>query len=424
MSVKKALSTALELKNVKAEDGKETLFRIVDTESEKAKAIKGLYFVVTKEDYKRWSYRYKHPQTKKSKNAGLGSYPDVKLKEAKYLAQEYTELLKEGIDPIEFKKADKRAKKQSMEERSHTLELMIDRWLDDKLSSGAISETYHRKQKQRLHSALKEYMHIPVKEIEPQHIREALKAKVDKGYIEVAHRVYSMLNEMFLYLKEWEFVEHNIIGDINKKALLPKHKRENFPHISDLEQFRELIISIQGYKGDISTMLALRALPLLFVRPSNLTQMLWSEIDFKKKIWSIPAQKMKIKREFVIPLPHQVIELLKEVQLYNGGKRYVFASTIGDRPMSENTLNYSLKRLGYGSLQTAHGFRHSFSTIANELKSDISKDTGLSDLKELIDFSLAHQTKGVEGVYNKSSRLQDRAILYQWWADFLDEMKI
>ena len=165
--------------------------------------------------------------------------------------------------------------------------------------------------------------------------------------------------------------------------------------------------------------MALRLLPYLFVRPANIRFMEWSEIDFERAMWSIPAEKMKMKNAHIIPLSKQAVEILEKIKEYSGDYQYVFISPISTkRALSENTLNMGLKRLGYKDKMVSHGFRHTASTLLHE---NIEKH-GCNSL--IIEAQLAHvERNSVKATYNKAEYLSQRKHLMQWWADYLDELK-
>ncbi len=185
---------------------------------------------------------------------------------------------------------------------------------------------------------------------------------------------------------------------------------------------------IDGYSGDFSTRMALTLLPYVAVRPANIREMEWNEIDFQKKIWIIPALKMKGTRAFkenkannhTVPLTDRAIEILKEAQKLSTDESYVFPSNLHKgSPMSDNTLRRALHRMGFPKEEMVpHGFRAMFSTISNEH----IREHGVHP--KVIDIQLAHSAKGkVEGSYNRADYMKERKILMQWWSDYLDKVK-
>jgi integrase len=170
---------------------------------------------------------------------------------------------------------------------------------------------------------------------------------------------------------------------------------------------------------DISTKYALKLAPLVFVRPANIRFMEWGDIDLKKAIWKIPAEKMKAREPHIVPLSRQALEIIKEIQKFNGDYKFVFKSPISSsKPLSSNTLNLAIKRIGFADKMVSHGFRHTASTILHEHISEHGFHS------EIIERQLAHaERNGVKAAYNHAEYLNERKELMQWWADFLDDIK-
>jgi integrase len=197
-----------------------------------------------------------------------------------------------------------------------------------------------------------------------------------------------------------------------RDALAPVKSR-NFASVVDPVRVGELMRAIQGYTGHPMTGLALKLAPLLFVRPGELRQAEWDEIDLEGAEWRIPAARMKMNELHVVPLARQAIALFEELRPFARGGRYVFHSLrTRDRPMSNNTINAALRRLGYsGEEQTGHGFRTMASTMLNE--------QGYHP--DVIELQLAHAERNkVRAAYNKAQRLPERRKMMQAWADYLD----
>jgi integrase len=186
--------------------------------------------------------------------------------------------------------------------------------------------------------------------------------------------------------------------------------------IKDPKKLGDLLKAIDNYEGEFVTRCALKLTPVVFARPGELRQAEWSEIDFEKKHWRIPAYKMKMRREHIIPLSKQAIEILKDIEPVTGRWKYVFPSILSkDRPMSNNTINTALRRMGYTNDEvTAHGFRGTASTLLYE-----------NGFKEAhIETQLAHTEQNkVKAAYNHAKYIEERTRMMQWWADYLDELK-
>lgn len=193
-------------------------------------------------------------------------------------------------------------------------------------------------------------------------------------------------------------------------------KSRNFASVTEPARVGELLRAIDGYSGQPITALALKLAPLVFVRPGELRGAEWSEFDLEGPEWRIPAARMKMGEQHIVPLSRQVVAILRELHILTGSGRYVFPSLLSaERPMSDNTINAALRRLGYGSdEQTGHGFRSMASTLLNE--------QGFPP--DIIELQLAHQERNkVRAAYNRAQRIAERREMMQSWADYLDSLR-
>jgi integrase len=207
---------------------------------------------------------------------------------------------------------------------------------------------------------------------------------------------------------------HDVAADL-KDALAPVKSR-NFASLTDPARVGELLLAIDSYDGQPVTAMALRLAPLVFVRPGELRAAEWSEFDLANAEWRIPANRMKMGEQHIVPLARQAVGILRELEPLARRGRYVFPSLLTlDRPMSNNTINTALRRLGYASNeQTGHGFRSMASTLLNE--------QGFSP--DVIELQLAHSERNkVRAAYNKAQRLPERRKMMQAWADYLDALR-
>jgi integrase len=206
--------------------------------------------------------------------------------------------------------------------------------------------------------------------------------------------------------------ERNPANDI--KGALKTHVKKHYAHLKDIE-LPEFLEKVKAYDGHPQTRLAVVLLILTFVRTTELRGATWDEIDLEKAEWRIPAERMKMRRDHIVPLSSQAIAAFKELQRLNGQWRFVFPNPYKPiKHMSENAVLYALYRMGYHSRTTGHGFRHTASTILNE--------SGLFD-SDVIERQLAHvQGNKVRGVYNHAEYLPERRKMMQWWADYLDKV--
>jgi integrase len=235
-----------------------------------------------------------------------------------------------------------------------------------------------------------------------------------RGAIESGHRVMQNCGQVMRYAIATQRADRNPVADL-KGALLPKPKR-HYAALTRPDDLAPLVKAIRGYQGRLPTQTALRLAPLVFVRPGELRQAEWKEIDLAAGEWLIPAGKMKMRVEHLVPLSRQAVELLREIAPLTGSGRYVFPHRHNAaKCMSENTVNAALRRIGYdGEEMTGHGFRAAARTILDE---------ELGFRPDIIEHQLAHAVKDPNGrAYNRATHLPERRRMMQAWADYLDEL--
>jgi integrase len=238
-----------------------------------------------------------------------------------------------------------------------------------------------------------------------------------KGIYESTKKTLNLLERIYKYAIAREYAEHNIIADFDKKIVLKKKTVRHHPTITDDKTIKLLLNAINNYQGEIVTKYALKIIPYLALRPIELRSMKWEYINFKDNIIVIPADKMKMRGDHIVPITSTVMQFLKELQEHTGDKAYLFPNVIyKDRYMSENTINTALRRMGFTKDEiVSHGFRSMFSTIAHE-KSDFKH--------EVIETQLAHSIgNSVSQAYNRAKYLDERVELMQWWSNYLDEVQ-
>lgn len=258
---------------------------------------------------------------------------------------------------------------------------------------------------------------MAVTEIEPRDILERSIRKIEaRGSIDTAHRAKQMCGQIFRYAVATGMAERDVTADLRGAiATIPK---SHFSAIVEPPKAKELMRSIFGYEGHPYTVAALKLSPLLFVRPGELRSAEWVEIDLKVAEWRIPASKMKMRVDHIVPLSRQAIEILSSVHKLSGHGRFVFPSLrTGERCMSENTVNAALRGMGYAKdVHTAHGFRAMARTIMDEV---------MGERVDLIEHQLAHAVKDPNGrAYNRTAHLPARKEMMQRWANYLDKLRI
>ena len=371
---------------------------------------KGLYLQVTPAGGKLWRVKFR-TAAGLEKKLSLGAYPEISLKDARDMRDDARSQLARGTDPAERKRRDRRAAKLNAANTFAAIaKACIDKNRRDGLADATLSkrEWFAKLVERRLG-------HRPIAEIEPIEILEAVRPYEAAKNDEKAHRTLQFIGQVFRFAVANQLAPSDPTRDL--RGALAKRQPKHLAAILDPQKAGELMRAVDGYDGNPMTRIALQLSAMLFVRPGELRRAEWSEIDFEAKVWRIPAEKMKSRREHMVPLSGQAIALFGEVRDLIGGDGYVFPSLrSASRPMSENTVNGALRRLGYtGDEMTAHGFRAMASTLLNE-SGKWSPDA--------IERALAHKdADNVRGAYHRGPHWQERVAMAEWWADYLDRLR-
>ena len=364
---------------------------------------------------KYWRMKYRFGG--KEKTLALGVYPDVPLKLARQRRSDARALIADGIDPNEIKKQEKAAE----QEKSDTFKVVAEEWL--KLKKGELSEGTLRVARRRLETwAYPKLGHLPVADIKPAKVLETLREIENQGKHETAHRIRQRIGEIYRYAIAEGRAETDPTSAL--QGLLKTVPTRNRAAITTQAELGSLLKAIEAYGGHASTRAALKLAPMLFLRPGELRNAEWTEIDLKSATWVIPGKRMKgtleAKRagqvpDHIVPLPRQAVSVLKELHTITGGKNLVFESIRAGRPLSENTINVALRSMGFdGNTMVSHGFRATASTLLHEHGWD----------HQVIELQLAHKQRDqVAAAYNRSARLKDRTMMMQAWADYLDKLR-
>jgi len=377
---------------------------------------KGLYLVINPSGRHYWRFRYRFNGFEKT--LALGVYPDVRLAAARRKRDEARRLLYEhDIDPSAHRKAKKAARSIA---NAGTFKAIAEEWLEagcpgPNRSKGCPSDGTIDLMRSRLKRFIYPRVgHLPLVDIELADLRAAITPISRCGKHDTAHRVRSLCERVWGYAMATDRATRNVGANL-RYTIAPKPKSNGFAAILDPKRFGELLNAIEGYEGQPTTMLALRAAPLVFVRPLELRAAEWSEFDLDERAWSIPDRRMKEGLPHFVPLSKQAVSIFEEARDFSTGSKYVFPSLRSwKQPISDNTLNAALRRLGYSKEEmTAHGFRKSAATMLADL--------GFSS--EWIETQLAHKRPGVQGIYNKSHLKKQRTEMMQAWADYIDELK-
>ena len=366
---------------------------------------KGLYLEVTHKAQKWWRLKYRF--NGKEKRISLGVFPEVGLKEVRDLRDDARQQLRNNVDPSAVRKIQKQ---NNITTSGNAFEVIAREW--HARQTNVWSESYADDVLRRLETNTFPIIgEIPIGEVTAADMLDMLRRMEKRGIGETTYRIRAVCSQIFRYAIATGRAEGNPAADL-VGSLTPR-KRNHFATITDPDKIGQLLRAIDSYEGNIITKISLQLAPYVFVRPGELRHAEWSEIDFKDKLWRIPPEKMKKRIGHVVPLAKQSISLLKEIKPFTGNGHYIFPSyRTSSRPMSENTINGALRRLGYTKEEmTGHGFRAMASTRLNEMGWD----------SDIIERQLAHIEKNkVRGAYNHAEFISDRRKMMQSWADYLD----
>jgi len=366
--------------------------------------------------YWRMAYRFNDKQ----KTLALGVYPDVSLAKARQRRDRARELLADGIDPGEAKKDDKRSKATAA---ANTFELVAREFQAGKVT--AWSPSYFEKWLRQLEKDVFPYVgKLPIANITTPMMLEVIRRIEKRGVHDTAHTVKQTSGQVFRYGIQTGRCERDPCLDLTG-ALKPVIVK-NMAAILDPVKVGGMLRAIDDYKGQPTTQAALILSSLLFQRPSNIRLMEWSWIDFDNAMLTVPSMSMKRRvmeklngKPHLIPLAPQAVAALRIVQPLTGSGKYVFSSLLsGNRPMSENTVNTALRRMGYTSEDmTAHGFRAIAKTLILERLPGI--DQGC------VEAQMGHTKSGPLGsAYDRAEYMEQRHAMMRVWADYLDKLRI
>lgn len=374
----------------------------------------GLFLLVNPNGSKYWRFRYRYPGLNGKpveKLISLGVYPDVSLSGAREKLAEKKTQLQAGNDPSSVRQAKKASRSADNQFQSVAL-----RWID---GQRAIWTEKHAQQVENTLTAdiFPRIGHLPIHEISGQDILTAVKLIEGRGAHETASRVLQRCRAVFTFAIAEGLVATNPAAAL-RPALIPQKKR-NFPALKP-EEMPEFLAALSRFDGSRVNGIALRMLMLTATRTSELRRAQWPEFDLDQRLWLVPADRMKSKREHLVPLSNQVVDLLCELQPITGTSPLLFPSRSNwHEPISNNTILFAIYRLGFKGRMCGHGFRSTFSTWANELHNPQTEQQMFS--VDAIERQLAHIEKNkVRGAYNRAEYLPERKRLMQTWADFLD----
>jgi integrase len=374
----------------------------------------GMYLLLKPDGSRYWRMDYRH--SGKRKTLALGVYPTVTLADARQRREDARRLLANGTDPGEVRKAAKVAQAVAAALAVNTFEAVAREWLQKREASGDTAATTLAKDRWRLETYLFPTIGArPIAEITPKELRETLRPIADSGKLETASKTKTTAGQVFRWALLEEKIESNPVASLHGlfASPTPTHRAA----LTDPVRIGGLLRAIDGYTGRLTTLTALKLAPLVFVRPGELRKAEWSEFDLEGAIWRIPGHRMKMRVPHLVPLSTQGVEILRDLHPLTGGGTLVFpALGRNGRPMSENTVNLALRRLGYGRDEmTGHGFRSMAATRLNEMGWNA----------DAIERQLAHaESNKVRAAYTHAAQyLEERTRMMQAWADYLDGLR-
>jgi integrase len=384
-------------RTIKALKPRERLYKAFDGE--------GLYLEVTPAGGKHWRLQYRIPRGDKrvQRLLSLGSWPTVNLDDARRKTIEARGTLTDGGDPA-----------RGRHRAADTLSTIAETWAG---KQGWAPST-EKRERYLLAQWLPALGSIPAAALTPADIRPVILDIEAAGHGEIARRVRAQIGRVMRYAVGLGRADRDVAADLSD--LLAPVQSEKYATLTKPEDIAELMRAIDGYNGDPSTVYALRLLPLVFTRPGELRNAKWVEFDLEgpEPLWRIPGERMKMRRknpgEHLVPLSRQAAALLKALHGITGTGELLFPGLVPGKPISDATINYALRRMGYGPDRiVGHGFRAMASTQLNE--------QGIPP--DVIELQLAHVDSSIRAIYNRATRLPERRKMMQGWADYLDALK-
>ena len=385
------------IKNAKAQDSQYKLFD-----------GGGLFLLVAPSGGKWWRLKYRFGG--KEKLLSLGTYPLVSLKDARGRRDEAKKLLEGGVDPGLHRQA---VKASILSAQGNTFEVVAREWFAK--HSPSLVESHRKKILSRLERQLFPFIGAyPIDQLEAPHILAAVSHAEKRGAVETAHRLVQLCGQVFRYAIVTGRAKHDISADL--RGALQSVTVQHRAAITEPKQIGALLRAIDGYQGYFPVTCALRLAPHVFLRPGELRQGEWAEINFEAEEWRIPPEKMKMRQTHIVPLSPQALAVLEELRPITGRGRYLFPSIrSADRPITDEALLAALRGMGFTKEEmSVHGFRGMASTLLNE--------KGYN--RDWIERQLAHgERNGVRAAYNYAEYLPERRRMMCEWAEYLDELR-
>ena len=394
MARKVAPLTNTQVKNAKPKDKE---YNLADGD--------GLMLRIKTNGSKLWLFNYSRPFTKKRANLSFGSYPELSLAEAREKRREARSLLANDIDP-------QTAKIKEQVQKAHTLKDCAQSWFTIKQTS--ISPDYANDVWRSLELHIFPRLgKLPIHTVDAPITIDTLKPLAAKGSLEQVRRIIQRLNEIMTYAVNTGVIHHNPLIGIKEGFHSPK--KEKMPSIRP-EELPQLMKALYNASIKPTTRNLILWQLHTMVRPSEAAGTRWDEIDLDKKLWIIPAERMKKKKEHAVPLTDQALRILEDMRVISEKREHVFPGNKNPRqPSNSETANMALKRMGYKDILVAHGLRSIASTALNEQSFN----------SDVIEACLAHEQKNqVRAAYNRANYLEQRLPVMKWWSEFIQDSLI
>jgi len=420
---------ALTVTGIKALNPKDKLYRELDGER--------LYLQVSPKGLKSWYARFDlvTVDSKKSDSISFGRYGnksnEIGLQEARHINRNIQKLARRGINPKQYKSilheidiidAIDKANQQAIDEKEQAEKARTEAMTFNKLfllwhshNAETWSYSHARDIRERIDKhIIPQLGDVPLDQIKPMDVIKALKLIEQGGRVETTRRIKQYINRIFKFGIGFGHCERNPASEL-PEDIFQKAVKTNYAHTTDPKVLTQILKAIDSYTGDISTKKALELAPYVFLRSKELAGIRWDEINLENGLIEVPAERMKKKRPHVVPITSKVLEIIEYMRPLSGDCDFLFPSPRSkSRHIGEQTLNPALHRLGFKDIQTFHGFRHTASTLLNEMEF----------MGDVIEKQLAHEeTNKVRGAYNKAQYLPQRKEMMQAWSDYLNSLK-
>ncbi len=391
---------------------KDKVYRVADAN--------GLTLEVKTSGVKVWRYRYRIGG--KPKMFTIGEYgkaaDKVSLLEARNLRDVASALVKQGIDPVLHRKEQVEQQYTDQanvieQNNKMTFEGLFKLWHEHNSDEWTYEHAKDIRERVEKH-LLPNLGSYHLDEIKPKDVIKALKLIEITGRIETTKRVKQYAKRIFSFGIGYEYCEHNPASDLSND-IFKSAKPQNYPHTTDPKVLRQVLIAIDNYVGHISTLKALQLAPYVFLRSKEIAGIKWMEIDLDAGLIEITSERMKKKRAHIVPISKQALEVIIYMKAISSDSEYLFPSSrTKQRPINEQSLNAGLHRIDLKGIQSFHGFRHTASTMLNEM----------GYVGDIIEKQLAHEESNkVRGTYNKAQYLPQRMEMMQGWGDYLEALK-